>query len=70
MPAIVKGRLHRTCVRQVMLYGMKTVPMIKAQERKMGVAEMKMLGFSLGWTRVNRLQNEEVRRVLVTRRLG
>ena len=30
MPATVKGRVHRTCVRSAMLYGMETVPMAKA----------------------------------------
>ena len=60
MPAAVKGRVYRTCVRPAMLYGIETVPMTKAQEGKMEVAEMKMLRISLGLTRANRVRNEEV----------
>ena len=67
MPAAVKGRVYRTCVRPAMLYGIETVPMTKAQEGKMEVAEMKMLRFSLGLTRANRVRNEEVRRILWNR---
>ena len=44
-----------------MLYSMEAVAMTKRQERKMEVAEMKMLRFSLGVTRVNRLRNKEIR---------
>ena len=44
--------------------------MTKAQEGRMEVAEMKLLRFSLELTRVNRVQNEEIRRIVRTRRLG
>ena len=44
--------------------------MTEAQEGRMEMAEMKMLRFSLGLTRVNKVRNEEVRRMLGTRRLG
>ena len=61
VPEKVKGKMYKTIVRSAMLYGMETVAMTKRQERKMEVAEMKMLRFSLGMTRVNRLRNEEIR---------
>ena len=61
VPEKVKGKMYKTIVRPAMLYGMETVAMTKRQERKMEVAEMKMLRFSLGVTRVNRLRNEEIR---------
>ena len=35
--------------------------MTKGQERKMGVAEMKMLRFSLGKTRLDRIENAVIR---------
>ena len=55
MPGSVKGRIYCTYVRPAMLYGMGTVPMTKAHEGRIEVAEMKMLKFSLGLTRVIRV---------------
>ena len=46
-----------------MLYEMETVPTKKVQEGRMEV-EMKMLRFSLELTRINRVQNEDVRKIL------
>ena len=53
-----------------MLYGIETVPTTKAQEGGMEVAETKMLRFSIGLAGVNRVRNEEVRRLLGARGLG
>ena len=61
VPEKVKGKMYKTIVQPAMLYGMEAVAMTKSQERKMEVAEMKMLRFPLGVTRVNRLRNEEIR---------
>ena len=44
----VKGQLYKTMVRPAMLYGIKTLAVTIAQKRKMQVAEMKMLRWSLG----------------------
>ncbi|XP_006820862.1 uncharacterized protein LOC100373182 [Saccoglossus kowalevskii] len=70
VPVKLKGRLHKVIVIPVMLYGVEAVTVTKAQERKMEVAEMKMLRFSLGNTRLNRIQNEEVGRRLGITELG
>ena len=51
VPEKVKGKMYKTIARPAMLYGMETVAMTKRQERKMEVAEMKMLRFSLGVTK-------------------
>ena len=66
----VKGKVYRTCVRPVMLYGMETVPVTKYRERKFEVAEMSMLRFTLGLTRKVKLRNKRVREVLGMRRFG
>ena len=58
----VKERLYKTMVRSTMLYGMETVAVTKSQEKQMERVEMKMLRFSFGVTRRNRIRNEEVRR--------
>ncbi|XP_063587891.1 uncharacterized protein LOC134765277 [Penaeus indicus] len=65
-----KGKICRTCVRPAMLYGMETVPVTRFQETKMDVAEIKMLRFSLGLTRKNRIRNEKVREVFSVGRSG
>ena len=47
-----------------MVYGMETVAVTKKQEKRMEVAEMKMLQFSIGKTRLDRIRNEKVRKEL------
>ena len=64
VPEKIKGRMYTTMVRPAMLYGMETVPVTKAQEKKMEVAEMKMLRFSLGLTRRDEVRNDTVRQRL------
>ena len=66
----VKGRLYKTMVRSTMLYGMETVAVTKSQEKQMERVEMKMLRFSLGVTRRNRIRNEEVRRQMKVEKLS
>ena len=44
-----------------MLYGLETVALTKRQEAEMEVAELKMLRFSLGVTRMEKIRNEYIR---------
>ncbi|KAK3543634.1 hypothetical protein QTP70_025993 [Hemibagrus guttatus] len=44
-----------------MLYGLETVSLKKRQESELEVAELKMLRFSLGVTRLDRIRNEYIR---------
>ena len=44
-----------------MLYGLETVALTKRQEAEMEVAEWKMLRFSLGVTRMDKIRNEYIR---------
>ena len=41
--------------RPAMMYGMERVAVRKMQERKMNIAEMKILRFSLGRTRLEKM---------------
>ena len=61
VPAAVKGRMCKTMIRPAMLYGMEAVAVTKGQERKMEVAEMKILRFSLGKMRLDRIDNAVIR---------
>ena len=61
IPARVKGKVYKTVVRPSIMYGLETVPLTKRQEADLEVAEMKMLRFSLGVTRMDKIRNEYIR---------
>ena len=61
VPARVKGKVYKVAVRPAMLYGLETVALTKRQEADMEVAELKMLRFSLGVTRMDKIRNEYIR---------
>jgi len=63
-PKWLKGKLHKQMVRPAMLYGLETVPLTKAQEKKLEVAEMRMLRYELGATWEDRIKNEDIRSAL------
>ncbi|KAK3530005.1 hypothetical protein QTP86_009395 [Hemibagrus guttatus] len=66
----VQGKVYRTVVRAAMLYGLETVSLRKRQESELEVAELKMLRFSLGVTRLDRIRNEYIRGTAHVGRLG
>ncbi|KAK3516274.1 hypothetical protein QTP70_008651 [Hemibagrus guttatus] len=68
--ARIKGKVYRTVVRPVMLYGLETVSLRKRQESELEVAELKMLRFSLGVTRLDNIMNEYIRGTAHVGRLG
>ncbi|KAK3526709.1 hypothetical protein QTP70_032071 [Hemibagrus guttatus] len=68
--ARIKGTVYRTVVRPAMLYGLETVSLRKRQESELEVAELKMLRFSLGVTRLDRIRNEYIRGTAHVGRLG
>ncbi|KAK3553295.1 hypothetical protein QTP86_032750 [Hemibagrus guttatus] len=68
--ARIKGKVYRTVVRPAMLYGLETVSLRKRQESELEVAELKMLRFSLGVTRLDWIRNEYIRGTAHVGRLG
>ncbi|KAK3522519.1 hypothetical protein QTP86_017665 [Hemibagrus guttatus] len=68
--ARIKGKVYRTVVRPAMLYGLETVSLRKRQESELEVAELKILRFSLGVTRLDRIRNEYIRGTAHVGRLG
>ena len=44
-----------------MTYGLETMSLTKRQEKDLEVAEMKMLRWSMGWTRKDRVRNTKIR---------
>ena len=70
VPARVKGKVYRVAMRPAMLYGLETVALTKRQEAEMEVAELKMLRFSLGVTRMDKIRNEYIRGTAQVGRFG
>ena len=57
----LKGKVYKTAVRPAMMYSCETWATKKKHERKMNVAEMKMLRWMCGVTRKDRIRNEKIR---------
>ena len=57
----VKGRFYKSVVRPAMMYGADTWLVKRAQERKLEVAEMRMLRWMCGATRRDRIRNEYIK---------
>ena len=57
----VKGKVYKTVVRLAMMYGAETWAMKKAQEKKLDVAEMRILRWMSGVTKLDRIRNERIR---------
>ncbi|MCJ8742949.1 hypothetical protein PDJAM_G00088090 [Pangasius djambal] len=70
LSARIKGKVYETVARAAMLYGLETVALRKRQESELEVAELKMLRFSLGVMRLDRIRNEYIRGTAHVGRLG
>ena len=55
------GKSIQDGCRPAMMYGAKTWAVKKAQEKKLTVAEMRMLGWMSGVTELDRIRNERIR---------
>ena len=63
--AKVKGKIWKRVMRPAMLFAMEMLALTKRQE-----AELKMVGLSLGVTRMDRIRNEHIRRPAQVERFG
>ena len=68
--ARVKGKVCKVAVRPAMLYGLEAVALTKRQEAEMEVAELNMLRFSLGVTRMDKIRNEYIRGIAQVGKFG
>ena len=70
LPAIVKGKVYSSVVRPAMVYGLETMAVTKKQVKEMKVTEMKMLRFTMGVTRKDKIKNEFIRLTVKVEQLG
>ena len=56
-----QGKVYRTVVRPALMYGAETLALKKAQEKKLKVAEMRMLRWMCRVTKQDNIRNERIR---------
>ncbi|XP_055802220.1 uncharacterized protein LOC129871346 [Solanum dulcamara] len=61
VPPKLKGKFYKVVVRPTLLYGVECWPIKKLHVQKMRVAEMRMLRWMCGHTRMDRIRNEDIR---------
>ncbi|XP_063610714.1 uncharacterized protein LOC134784544 [Penaeus indicus] len=61
MSARVKANVHKTVVRPAMIYGAEAWLIKESQKKKLDVAEMKMLRWMCGVTKLDKIRNERIR---------
>ena len=57
----VKGKVYKKVVRPAMMYGAETWEVKKTQEKKLDVAEMRMIRWMSGVTKLDGIRNERIR---------
>ena len=57
VPIGLKGKVYRTVVRPAVLYGSECWPVKKTQIQRLMVAEMRMVRWMCGFTRLDRIRN-------------
>ena len=61
MPVKLKVKVYETVVQPAMMYGMEATPIKKVNEKRMNVAEMKVLRWMSGVTGRDRIHNTRIR---------
>ena len=61
IPRSVKGSIYKTVVQPAMLYGMEALPLTSRQTKQLEVTEMRMCRWACGFTREDRVSNNNIR---------
>ena len=70
MPNKLKGKVYRAVVRPSMMYGSECWALKKSGENAMAMAEMKMLRWSCGFTKLDKIRNTKIRAKLNATPIG
>ncbi len=62
MPVELKDKVFKTIIRPAMTYGSECWAVKKKDEKKQNSAEMRILGWARGKTRVDHIRNEDIRK--------
>ena len=61
VPLGLKGKVYRMVVRPAVLYGSECWPLRKTQVQRLMVAEMRMIQWMCGYSRIDRIRNGVIR---------
>ena len=61
IPQKLKGKFYRTAIRHDMLYGAECWPTKRRHVEQISVAEIRMLRWICGYTRIDRVRNDDIR---------
>ena len=61
----LRNKLYKTFVRPAMVYGSECLALRKQEEHRLHTIEMKMLRWSQGKTRKDRIKNETIRIITI-----
>ena len=64
MPLKLKGKFYRTAIRPALMYGTECWAIKQGHIHKMSVAEMRMLRWMCGHTKMDQIRNEDIRKKL------
>jgi len=64
MPIAVKGKVYRTMIRPVLIYGSEAWTLRRREEERLERTEMRMLRCILGLTLEDRKRNDDIRRII------
>ena len=65
VPQKLKGKFYRTAIRPAMLYGAECWPTKIRHVQQLSVAEMRMLRWIYGHTRMDRVRNDDIHEGLI-----